>query len=246
MIRLTEFRRGYACSQVEERLEAFALEALPSDEARRVELHAERCAACRSALARTHELVSLLPRALAPQSPPPDVLVELLHRVRKPRRSRRLSLGVAAASLLLVTLGLLASKPLQAVALGGALVSPEIAVINLFAALDSPLTARYEYRTAAEMRFDSSVGRLLFNVRTGEWSLLVHGLPRPPRGARYTLSALVDETELELGSIDPWVDGVARHSGTTPLDLTRCERLSLQLVSSSSRLRLLEAVKGAW
>ena len=114
------------------------------------------------------------------------------------------------------------------------------------AVLDSPLTSRYEYRGATDVRYDRSVGRVLFNVATGDWRLVVHGLPRPPFGARYALFAGVDEKELELGAIEPRFDGVANLSGTSTIDLTRAARLSLQLVSEGSRLHLLDAVDGAW
>ena len=74
----------------------------------------------------------------------------------------------------------------------------------------------------------------------------MHGLPRPPSGARYALFAEIDEKDLELGAIVPRFDGVANLSGTSKIDLTRAARLSLQLVSEGSRLHLLDAVDGAW
>ena len=152
---------------------------------------------------------------------------------------------MAAGVLLMATVGVLALTP-RASSLAGALASPHVAVVNLFVALDSPLTARYEYRTARHLQFDESVGRILYDVRDGDWRLAVHGLPRPPRGARYVLTALVDGREVDLGTIERWEDGVATLRGETELDLTRTERLSLQLVSPRSRLRLLDAVEGAW
>ena len=138
-------------------------------------------------------------------------------------------------------------QPTRAAPLARALESPDVAVINLFAAIDSPLASHYEYRTESRFKLDSGVGRILFNVTNGEWRLVVHGLPRPPRGARYVLSAQLDREEEELGTIERWEDGVAVLSGKSPLvDLTRTERLSVTLVSADSRLRLLDSVDGAW
>ena len=210
------------CSAVREQLPDFVLEQLSPRDAGRIESHLARCSACRRTAASERDLFSLLPQALDPVAPPPAALLELLRRVHATPRPRRRALFAGLAASLL------------------------IAAVALFAVLDSPVASRYEYRAAQDVRYDQSVGRILFNVATGDWRLLVHGLPRPPSGARYALFVEVGEKELELGPIEPRFDGVANLSGTSTIDLTGTVRLSLQLVSEGSRLHLLDAVDGAW
>ena len=235
------------CSAVREQLPDFVLEQLSPRDAGRIESHLARCSACRRTAASERDLFSLLPQALDPVAPPPAALLELLRRVHAtPRPRRRALFAGLAASLLIAAIALLETRPIEAASLARALASPEIAVIDLFAVLDSPVASRYEYRAAQDVRYDQSVGRILFNVATGDWRLLVHGLPQPPSGARYALFVEVGEKELELGPIEPRFDGVANLSGTSTIDLTGTVRLSLQLVSEGSRLHLLDAVDGAW
>jgi hypothetical protein len=91
------------------------------------------------------------------------------------------------------------------------------------------------------------VGRLWVNTQTGAWRLAVHGLPRPPRGAHYVLTASTrDGGDLALGRIERWEEGVALLAGRADFDLITLERLSLELVSPDQRVRLLEAANGAW
>jgi len=237
------------CTTIRDRIEAFVLEDVAPREAVHIERHLARCAACRETVHEERKLFALLAQALEPQQPPPDVLLNVLRRVDGSERARRswsaavgmaVSAAVAAAVVFMI-------QPTDAATLARALGSPEVAVINLFAAVDSPLTSHYEYRTQSRFELDDSVGRILFNVTSGEWQLVVHGLPRPPHGARYVLSALIDREDKELGTIERWTNGVAVLKGRSPdVDLTRTERLSLTLVSADSRLRLLESVDGAW
>jgi hypothetical protein len=235
------------CTATRTRLESWALDSLEPAESRRVERHLAGCGACRGEAAEVRDLLSALPRALEPCLPPPEVLLELLQRVRSSRERRRLgSLGIGAAAAAALFATVLLLRPLEATSLARALQSPDVAVISLFAAIDSPITSVYEYQTEARVEFDRSIGRILFNVRTGEWKLVVHGLPRPPRGARYVLSGVVDGTDLPLGTIERWEDGVAVLAGRAEQDLTRTERISLELVSPHSRWRLLDSVDGAW
>jgi hypothetical protein len=243
------FRNPNGCAAVRDEIEAFVLEELSPGETRRIERHLDRCSSCRSAVMEKRDLFALLARGLEPHQPSPEVLLDVLHRVDASRRSRRswtmgLSMAVSAA---VAALAVLVIQPTVAAPLARALESPDVAVINLFAAIDSPLTSHYEYRTESRFELDSGVGRILYNVTNGEWRLVVHGLPRPPRGARYVLSAQVGRNEEELGTIERWEDGVAVLTGKSPsVDLTRTERLSVTLVSADSRLRLLDSVDGAW
>jgi len=239
--------RSFDCAVARSQLESWALESLEAREARRLEQHLARCAGCRAEAAEARDLISALPRALEACAPPPEVLLELLRRVRRSHDRRWLgSFGVGAALATAFFAAVLLLRPLEATSLARALESPDIAVINLFAAIDSPITSVYEYQTEARVEFDRSIGRILFNVATGEWKLVVHGLPRPPRGARYVLSGIVDGEDLPLGTIERWEDGVAVLAGRAEEDLTRTERISLELVSQRSRWRLLESVDGAW
>ncbi len=242
----TLFATEATCATTEAQLDAYVLDELLPRRAERITRHLERCADCRAAVRDQRELFALIPQALEPVNPPPEVLEGLLRRVRKPeRRSWTLGAGMAASAAAAALL-VLVMQPLAASSLVQALRSPDIAVINLFAALDAPLSSRYEYRTASHVQFDRSVGRILFNTRSGQWELAVHGLPRPPRGSRYVLSTWEGTTEKELGTIERWEDGVATLKGASGRDLTQMDRLSLQLVSASSKLRLLDAVPGAW
>lgn len=238
---------SFDCAAARSRLECWALDALEPAEAGCLERHLAGCDACRGAAAETRDLLSALPRALEPRQPPPEVLIELLERVRSARDRRRLgSLGIGAAAATALFAAVLLLRPLEATSLARALQSPDVAVISLFAAIDSPITSVYEYQTEARVEFDRSIGRILFNVRTGDWKLVVHGLPRPPRGARYVLSGVVDGADLSLGTIERWEDGVAVLAGRAEHDLTRTERISLELVSPHTRWRLLDSVDGAW
>jgi hypothetical protein len=245
----TRFRKSNDCAAVRDQLEAFVLEELAPGEARHIERHLTRCPSCRRAVIEKRNLFAVLAQALEPSQPSPEVLLDVLHRVEASEKSRRswtLGLGMAVSATV-AALAVLVIQPTLAAPLAQALESPDIAVINLFAAIDSPLTSQYEYRTESRFKLDSSVGRIYFNVANGQWRLLVHGLPRPPRGARYVLSAQLDRQEEQLGTIERWEDGVAVLTGRSPLvDLTRTDRLSVALVSRDSRLRLLDSVDGAW
>lgn len=240
--------RSLDCAAVAARVEALLLEELSPEERARLERHLARCRDCRGLVGAEHELLSWIPRSLEPQAPPPEVLVGLLDRVRGERqRKRRWSAGYGiAAAAAGVALALVMFRPIPANSLARMLESPDVAVINLFTSLDSPLAARYEYRTETHVRFDRSIGRILYNVRTGEWRLAVHGLPRPPRGGRYVLTGLVDDRVVNLGTIERWEDGVATLGGQSEIDLTQTQRLSLVLDARGTRLALLEAVEGAW
>lgn len=240
--------RSLDCQAVENRLEGFLLDELEAREQGRLERHLADCAACRARVGKEQELLTWIPRSLEPQAPPPDVLAGLLSRVRQDRgRRRRTSMTYAlAAAAASVALALLMFRPMPANSLARMLESPDVAVINLFTSLDSPLAARYEYRTETHVRFDRSVGRILFNVISGEWHLAVHGLPRPPRGGRYILTGLVDGRIVDLGTIARWEDGVATLRGESSIDLTQTQRISLVLDARGTRLRLLDAVDGAW
>ncbi len=236
--------RSIDCAAVRARVEAFILEDLPQRESDRFNTHLSLCEECRELVAAERELLSLIPRSLAPSTPPPEVLAGILTRIREERDERRRATFrygalAAAASVLLA---LVVFKPVAATSLWDrAFQSPDIAVIDLFSSLDSPLTARYEYRTETQMRFDESVGRILYNVSSGDWQLVVHGLPRPPKRGHYVLSGLVDGRAVDLGTIERWEDGVATLRGNSEIDLTQTERLSLVLDARGQRLRLLEA-----
>jgi anti-sigma factor RsiW len=237
------------CTAIRNLLDEFVLEEHSHREARRIERHLSRCASCRRAAREERDLFALVGQALEPQPPPPEVLLDVLRRVDGSERSRRSwSMGIGmAASAAVAALTVLLIQPTGAAPLARALESPHVAVINLFAAVDSPLASHYEFRTESRFKLDSSVGRILYDLTDGEWHLVVHGLPRPPRGARYVLSVQVDREDRELGTIERWEDGVALLDGRSQsIDLTRTERLSVTLVSAASRLRLLESVAGAW
>ncbi len=247
MTRLFDLDRHRTCAWARARLDALALDTLAPGDRQRLERHLARCASCEARAREESELLALLPRALEPRPPRSEVLVRVLDRVRAGRHATRrwgVGVGIAAAASLLFLTTLLV-RPLEASSLARALESPNVVVINLFVALDAPLSARYEYRTVSRMRFDDSVGRMLFDISSGQWRLVVHGLPRPPRGARYVLGGQLDGEGVDLGQIERWEDGVAVLDGRTDLDLTQLERISLQLVSPHSRLRLLDAIDGA-
>lgn len=240
----TQSIRSIDCAALRARVEAFILEDLPQRELDRLDNHLHQCRVCREHVAAEHELLSLIPQSLEPAPPPPEVLVGLLQRVRAQRESRRRTIfrGGALAAAASLLLALLVFKPTAAISWAAqALQSPDVAIINLFTSLDSPLTARYEYQTETHVRFDRSVGRILYNVSNGDWQLVVHGLPRPPRGGHYVLAGLVDGEVVDLGTIERWEDGVATLQGNSEIDLTQTQRLSLVLDARGTRLRLMEA-----
>ncbi len=235
--------RQAECAGLREDLPLHGLDVLEPAEAERMERHLRRCAACRAEAARLRDLGALLPVALEPCEPPPDVLIDVLRRVRAARAPGARHavarwLGAIAAALVLALL----AAPRSAIPLIWTYEdSPDIAVINLFAAIDSPLSARYEYRTEPPMRLDQSVGRIYFNTVTGRWRLVVHGLPRPPRGSHYVLTTESENGTEPLGVLERWEWGVATLEGNAAYDLTKTQRLSLELVSSTASIRLLEA-----
>lgn len=234
-----------ACSAVRPLLAAHAFELLEPAEAARVRAHLAACAACRGDAAREREAAALVPLSLGASSAPPEALARVLTRVHAAKASRRRGRWVAraAAAALLVAL---VTAPQHAETLVWRLDSPDVAMINLFAAIDAPLSSRYEYAAEPVLRFDRSVGRLMVNTRTDEWRLVVHGLPRPPRGGHYVLTGSIDDREVALGRIERWEEGVATLSGHADFDLVSMRRLSLELVTSEARVRLLDAVDGAW
>jgi len=239
---LGSFRHA-ECARLREDLPLHGLDVLEAAEAERVERHLRRCPACRAEAARLRDLGALLPVALEPCEPSPEVLIALLRRVRaagapRGRHAAARWISALAAALLLALL----AAPRSAIPLIWSYEeSPDITVINLFAAIDSPLSARYEYRTEPPMRLDRSVGRIYFNTRTGHWRLVVHGLPRPPRGSHYALTTESEHGTEPLGVLERWEWGVATLEGDAGFDLTQTERLSLELISSTARVRLLEA-----
>jgi hypothetical protein len=234
------------CEATRAALAALVFDVLPSDEASRIGAHLEACAACRADAARERDLASLVPLALDAPPPPPEVLARVLSRIHRGRRfawPRRA--WVARAAVVAVLVGFFALTR-HAVTLEWSLDSPDVAVINLFAAIDSPISSRYEYAAEPVLRFDRSVGRLMVNTRTDEWRLVVHGLPRPPRGGHYVLTGTFGDKEVSLGRIERWEEGVATLSGQSDFDLLAMKRLSLELVTPQTRVRLLDAVDGAW
>ena len=241
---LALFGETIDCAGLRGRAEALVLEHLTARERDACERHLSSCAACRQHVAAAHELFALLPLSLPAEGPPPDVLLRVLERVRAPARRRRVRgiaaamTGSAAAAAFLMAL-IAPSGAAHFLESLGMLESPDIAVIDLFLTMDSPLTSHYEYQTESDIRYDRAVGRVFFNMADGDWRLLVHGLPRPPRHSRYVLSARVEGHEIDLGTIERWEDGVAVLQGRSDVDLLGTERLWIQLVSPHSRLPLL-------
>jgi len=233
------------CGALRPLLAAHAFELLAPDDAARIGAHLARCAACRAEAAREREVATLLPLSLRTAAPPPAALARVLARVHAAKASRRRGrwLARAAAAALLLTL---LTAPQHAETLVWRLDSPDVAVINLFAAIDAPLSSRYEYAAEPVLRFDRSIGRLMVNTRTDEWELVVHGLPRPPRGGHYVLTGSIHDHDLALGRIERWEEGVAMLSGRGDFDFVAMRRLSLELVTREERVRLLDSVDGAW
>ena len=96
--------------------------------------------------------------------------------------------------------------------------------MRLFLALLLGLPLHAAPSTESDIRYDRAVGRVFFNMAEGDWRLLVHGLPRPPRHSRYVLSARVEGREIDLGTIERWEDGVAVLTLNRPDALSTCTR----------------------
>ncbi|WP_322800514.1 anti-sigma factor domain-containing protein [Thermoflexus sp.] len=94
----------------QEELAAYALGALPPEEAAAVAAHMAGCPACREAVARYREAATALAYTVPLQPPPPRLKARLMARVRRPQRENWRWLGMGAA-LVIATLLLILAAP---------------------------------------------------------------------------------------------------------------------------------------
>lgn len=95
----------------EEELAAYALGALPPEEAAAVAAHVAGCPVCREAVARYREAAAALAYTVPLRPPPPRLKARLMARVRRPQRESWRWLGMGAA-LVAATLLLILAAPL--------------------------------------------------------------------------------------------------------------------------------------
>lgn len=94
----------------EEELAAYALGALPPEEAAAVVAHLTGCPVCRETVARYRETATALAYAVPLRPPPPRLKARLMARVRRPQRGNWQWLGMGAA-LVVATLLLTLAAP---------------------------------------------------------------------------------------------------------------------------------------
>ncbi len=191
-----------------ERAEIYALGALDVEEAIQFEAHlASGCDLCEHHLRETREALTLVPRSLMPETPPPAVKGRLLAQIGdeaasvRPARPRPrwlwwgMSAGAFAAAGLLITLSVsLVSTRQELQRLEGQVASLQVelarreaplalytAVINL---LRDPSTRDVPLRGVGPGA--GAAGRFLWN-ESGEGHLFVANLPPAPEGNAYVV-----------------------------------------------------------
>ena len=149
------------CETAQAELEAYILEELPTRRAERISRHLQRCSDCREDFRLREEMFALVPSGSRPGD---STAGDSREPARPGSQARATALDDGGRHGPLPRsprpLFVLILNPLAATSLVRALQSPDVAVINLFAVLDAPLSARYEYRTESHVRFDRSVGRI--------------------------------------------------------------------------------------
>lgn len=191
----------------EEELAAYALGALPSEEAAMVAAHLARCPTCREAMARYRETATTMAYTVPLRSPPPRLKARLMARVRGPQRGSWRWLGMGAA-LVAATLLLILAAPL------------------LFATWP-PIAPRVISLQGAEAAPEAE-GYLI--LEDGQGLLVTKGLAVPPEGRVYQVW-FVDATERRVSGgtfrTHPRPYGV--YTVTMPLNLQVYVRVGVTL-----------------
>jgi len=147
---------------LEEELAAYALGALPPEEAAAIAAHLAGCPACRETVARYRETAAALAYGVPLRPPPPRLRARLLARVRRPRPGGWRWLAAGAA--------------LVAVILGLALAAPRF--LTARPAVPPPVIPLQGAEAAPEAE-----GYLI--LEDGQGLLVTKGLAVPPEGLVY-------------------------------------------------------------
>lgn len=191
----------------EEELAAYALGALPPEEAAAVAAHLAGCPVCREIVARYREAAAALAYVAPLQPPPPRLRARLMARVRRPAQGGWRWLGMGAA--------------LVAVILGAILLAP------LAGSIRSPAAPTVIPLQGAEAAPEAE-GYLI--VEDGRGLLVTKGLAVPPEGQAYQLW-FVDAAERRVSGgtfrTHPRPYGV--YTVTVPLNLGAFVRVGVTL-----------------
>ncbi len=191
----------------EEELAAYALGALPPDEAAAVAAHLAGCSICRETVARYREAAAALAYVAPLQPPPSHLRARLMARVRRPARGGWRWLGMGAA--------------LVAVILGAILLAP------LVGSLRSPASPTVISLQGAEAA-PQAEGYLI--VENGQGLLVTKGLAVPPEGQVYQLW-FVDAVERRVsgGTFRTLPRPYGVYTVTVPLNLGAFVRVGVTL-----------------
>lgn len=192
---------------LEEELAAYALGALPPEEAAAIAAHLAGCPACREQVARYREAAAALAYVAPFRAPPPRLKARLMARVRRPVRGHWRWLGLGAA--------------LVAVLMGLALFAPWGLSARIRGA---PLLIPLQGAEAAP----EAEGYLI--VEDGQGLLVTKGLAVPPEGRAYQVW-FVDAAERRVSGgtfrTHPRPYGV--YTVTVPLNLQAYVRIGVTL-----------------
>lgn len=197
---------------------AYALDALPADEAAFFERHLAVCEACSNEVAELTETTARMGSAAA-QAPPPDLRARILAAAdvtrqlppepaplaafRQESRGWRDRLLVpVAACLALIALGLTGVS----INLGRQLRGAEAEVAR--SAEVAAVVAARDLETV-ELAMGDTPGRFLYSPSRDEGVLVGHGIQDPGNGKTYELWLIHDGTPVPAGVFDPDEDGSA-------------------------------------
>ncbi|HEV2999798.1 MAG TPA: anti-sigma factor [Solirubrobacteraceae bacterium] len=156
---------------------AYALGALPDDDARRFEAHLRTCHLCRTDLASLRPVVDALPAAADAVAPPPALKKRIMGVVETEARERRRERERAARPRRTGRrLGFVTLRPLPAVAAACALVLAGVG-IGVAVLQDGATTVDGQCIRGCE--------RVAMSVDDGHGTLKVEGMAQPPAGRVY-------------------------------------------------------------
>jgi anti-sigma-K factor RskA len=164
-----------ACSEA---LGAYALRALPEDEAERVRRHLEECPACRAELDRLQVAVEALPASVEQIEPPPELKSRLMSIVESEAEVRRAGREAADRP---PTKSRWRRLPRWLPVAGAVAAACAVAaVIVLLAAGGGAATRTVEAQVSAPLRAGGAVATL--KITGDRAKLIVARLPAPPAG----------------------------------------------------------------
>jgi len=235
---------------VDDLIDGYVLGALDPAETHAAQRHLARCKPCRRLLARSGEVIAVLPDALAELTPRPTVRRALLAAVQvdvaasaieRPRRLlpfrmdakssnpilRWASLGMAAAFIV----GLVGGVTGWALVFGDRLQEDLPNARNDRDTLETVIRSR-RLLTLQSAYAGRDVRALVAVPDAGQPLLIVSGLPPPPAGQAYRLWLYAAGVPVPAGVLRP--DGGGNVTLALPVDFTAYDRLRIDLQPASA------------